>query len=176
MLGLSPLWQVSDAKVKMPAIWGKKSARTCWNALVASEGLNARSLDVSELLRRGVLAPGSRTRGVISWHGPAGEDVASVSYDADMSRAGEGRLRLRFSTFNMETCDRRQIDQLVALTVTRPGFGGERWWFVDDGRRVARLCLLPGGDQFRSRRAYARGAAQRRMDRTRRGHRGDIAV
>jgi hypothetical protein len=55
-------------------------------------------LDVNELLRRGVLSRGSRTRGIISWHGPLGEVAASVSYEADMTGAGEGRLRLRFST------------------------------------------------------------------------------
>jgi hypothetical protein len=121
----------------------------------------ALTLDVGDLLRRGLLARGSRTRGVISWQGPAGEVAASVSYEADMTIAGEGRLRLRFSTFDMQTCDRRQVDQHVALTVTRPGFGGERWWFVDDGRRAARLCLVPGGDRFRSRRAYAPLVARR---------------
>jgi hypothetical protein len=100
-----------------------------------------------------VLARGSRTRGAISWHGPAGEVAASISYEADMTIAGEGRLRLRFSTLDMPTFDRRQVDQWVALAATRPGFGGERWWFVDDGRRVARLHLPPGGDRFRARRS-----------------------
>jgi hypothetical protein len=118
----------------------------------------ALTLDVNELLRRGVLARGSRTRGVISWHAPTGEVVASISYVADMTIASEGRLRLRFSTLDMQTFDRRQVDQWVALTATRPGFGGERWWFVEDGRRVARLHLPPGGDQFRSRLAYSRRA------------------
>jgi hypothetical protein len=85
-------------------------------------------------LRRGVLARGSRTRGVISWHGPTGEVAASISYEADMTIAGEGRLRLRFSTLDMQTCGRRQVDQWVALTTTRPGFGGERWWTADAWR------------------------------------------
>jgi hypothetical protein len=115
---------------------------------------SALTVDVNDLLRRGVLARGSRTRGVISWYRLAGEVAASVAYEADMTFAGEGRMRLRFSTFDVETCDRRQVDQLVALAMTHPGFGGERYWFVDDGRRVARLQLPPWGDQFRSRRVY----------------------
>jgi hypothetical protein len=32
---------------------------------------------------------------------------------------------------------RRQVDQRIALAATRPAFGGQRWWFIDDGRRVA---------------------------------------
>ena len=102
------------------------------------------TLDASELLRRGVLAPGSRTRGVVSWHGPAGDTIASVSYEADMTRAGGGRLRLRFSTLDPHGGGRRQVDQWVALAATRPGFGGERWWFVDEGRRGGQLCLPLG--------------------------------
>jgi hypothetical protein len=99
--------------------------RTCRQSV---EG--ALTLDVGELFRRGALARGSRTRGVISWFGPAGDAAASVSYEADMTGAVEGRLRLRFSTLDARTGDRRQVDQ-----------------------RVARLHLPPGGDQFRSRRA-----------------------
>jgi hypothetical protein len=47
--------------------------------------------------------------------------------------------------------DRQQVDQQVALTTTRPGFGGFRYWFVEEGRRVAQLYLQSGGDQFVSR-------------------------
>jgi hypothetical protein len=118
---------------------------------------NALTLDVNELLRGGTLARGSRTRGVISWIGPAGETAGWVSYEADMTRAGDGRMRLHFSTPDPRGGDRRQVDQHISLTATRPGFGGERWWFVDDGRRVGQLHLPPGADQFRSRRAYSRG-------------------
>ena len=109
------------------------------------------------MLRRGVLARGSCTRGVISWLGPAGETVAaSVSYEADLASAAGRYLRLRFSTLDPRGVGRRQADQRVELATTRPGFGGERWWFVDDGRRVGQLHLPPGGDQFRSRRAHSR--------------------
>ena len=115
---------------------------------------NALTLDVNDMLRRGVLACGSWTRGVISWLGPDGKTVAaSVSYEADMASAAGRYLRLRFSTLDPRGGGRRQADQHISLTATRPGFGGERWWFVDDGRRVAQLYLPHGCDQFRSRRA-----------------------
>src|SRR5690242_5784472 len=51
---------------------------------------NALTLDVNELSRRGVLARGGRTRGVISWLGAAGETAASVSYEADTTNADAG--------------------------------------------------------------------------------------
>ena len=108
-----------------------------------------------------MLARGLRTRGVITWMGPAGEVAASIAYEADMTSIGEGQLRLRFSTPDPDSGHRRQVEQSIGLAATRPGFGGERFWFVDDGRRVARLNLPPGGDQFRSIRAYARAADQR---------------
>ena len=62
-------------------------------------------------------------------------------------------MRLRFSTLDPRGGGRRQADQRISLTATRPGFGGERWWFVDDGRRMEPLGTLPhGSDQFRSSR------------------------
>jgi hypothetical protein len=111
------------------------------------------TLDVGQLLRRGVLAPGSRTRGVISWLGPTGEVASSVSYEADMVDPNRSWLRLRFST-PLPNGPRRQVDQRVALSTTRPRFGGVRWWFVDGTERLGRLHLPAGGDRFRSRRAH----------------------
>ena len=87
---------------------------------------NALTLDVNDMLRRGVLACGSWTRGVISWLGPDGEVAASVSYEADMASAAGRYLRLRFSTLDPRGGGRRQADQHISLTATRPGFGGER--------------------------------------------------
>ena len=107
---------------------------------------------MNALLRRGVLAPGTRTRGVISWHGAAGETTASISYAVDMTVADCAWMRLQFST-PMPDGTRRQVDQRVTLTATRPGFGGARWWFVDDGLRVGCLYLPPDHDQFRSRQS-----------------------
>jgi hypothetical protein len=120
---------------------------------------NSLTLDINELLRRGALARGSRMGGIINWLDAAGAVMSSISYEADLTNPTEGRLRLRFSVPGPRGGDRRQVDQRVALTTTRPGFGGARWWFVEDGRRAARLHLPPGADQFRSRREYARAAS-----------------
>lgn len=105
------------------------------------------TLDVHELQSRGVLAPGSRTRGVISWTGAFDEVVASISYAADMADTTTAWLRLRFATTSAEG-SRTQVDQRVPLAATRPGFGGMRWWFVESGRRVAKLHMPSGGRVF----------------------------
>ncbi len=110
------------------------------------------TLDIGELQRRGVLAPGTRTRGVISWTGLAGEVVASIGYEADMAEADGSWLRLRFSAPSAES-SRTQVDQRVPLAATRPGFGGMRWWFIENGRRVAKLHMLSGGHSFTAQSA-----------------------
>ena len=114
---------------------------------------NSLTLDINELLRRGALARGSRMGGTINWLDAAGAVVASVAYMTDLTDRSRSWIRLRFSLPGPQGGDRRQVDQQVAIVATRPGFGGSRLWFVDDGRRVARLYLPNGGDQFRSRRA-----------------------
>jgi hypothetical protein len=41
----------------------------------------------------------------------------------------------------------RQVEQIIPLTTTDPGFGGVQYWFVDDGCQVGRLyrkrCFSP---------------------------------
>ncbi len=49
-------------------------------------------LDAAELRRRGILRPGQRTRGVITWVDETGRTTASVAYWADLVDAHEVRL------------------------------------------------------------------------------------
>jgi hypothetical protein len=72
------------------------------------------TLNVDLMLQRRVLAPGSRTRGVMNWTNPKGEVTSSVSYEADMTDPANSWLRLRFSTPDPLTGQRRQVDQRVA--------------------------------------------------------------
>jgi hypothetical protein len=44
----------------------------------------ALTLDATELKRRGILAPGRRTRGVIAWLGADDQPIAAVAYQADL--------------------------------------------------------------------------------------------
>ena len=83
-----------------------------------------------------------------------GERASSVGYEANMTGWSDGPwLRLLYATFSAKA-GKQEIDQLVPLTTTSLHFGGVRWWFVENGKRVGRLHLPPGGDLFRSRRAY----------------------
>lgn len=75
----------------------KYHSRDCGKSSIARterQLVVALTLDVGELFRRGVLKRGSRTRGVIRWLDTAGEVAASVSYEADMTNAGDGHMRL----------------------------------------------------------------------------------
>ena len=108
------------------------------------------TLDATLMARRGILAAGTRTRGVISWTNEVGVTTASVSYEADLTDPEHSLLRLRFSSIGPDGA-RRQVDQMVPVTTTRPGLGGLRYWFLEDSRRVAQLRLAPGGVLFQSR-------------------------
>jgi hypothetical protein len=48
--------------------------------------VGALTLDVNELIRRGVLARGSRTRSVIRWFGPAGEQNVAFATQHTFTR------------------------------------------------------------------------------------------
>jgi hypothetical protein len=96
---------------------------------------------------------------------------ASVAFD-------EGRFPVEFTIdtrvpldayldFSHSTRDLRRDDRItyrVSLSLTRPYFGGQRWWFVcpRTGRRAAKLCLPNGGWYFWSRRGYGLGYACQR--------------
>src|SRR5262249_11129670 len=67
-------------------------------------------------------------------------------------------LRLRYTLPQVEA----SVGYWIALTTTRPHFGGLRWWFVcplvrngqECNRRVAKLYLPPGGRYFGCRHCY----------------------
>lgn len=48
------------------------------------------------------------------------------------------------------------IKQTIKLTITKPNYGGLRWWFVcpNLGIRASKLYLPPGQQNFASRRAH----------------------
>jgi hypothetical protein len=101
-------------------------------------------LDAAELRRRGVLRPGSRTRGLMTWVDETGRTTASVAYVADLVDARE--VRLLFSIADVSGA-RKHIEQRLGVAVTRVGFG-DRLWFAIDGRRAARVALAPGNERF----------------------------
>jgi hypothetical protein len=64
-----------------------------------------------------------------------------------------------------ELHDAATIEQIIPLTSTDPGFGRVKYWFVDEGRRVGKLYLPEGSDQFRSRHVHRLAYASQRLTR-----------
>lgn len=106
-------------------------------------------LDVSHLLRMQVLRPGQRTRGTLCWLPPS--DPRIIAYEADLVDLSDASLHLRGVGAAKALRGER-----IRLTVTRPRYGGQRWWFIcpRTGCR-ARVLYRPRGTQmFASRLAY----------------------
>ena len=98
---------------------------------------DCRVLDANRWAREGVLRPEQYRRGLWAWY-RGGEKTSSIGYEVDTTDSGE------------------EVDETARLDVTRPHFGGVRFWFkcLRCGRRVGKLYLPPGGRYFRCRRCY----------------------
>lgn len=124
-----------------------------------SEGAGSYVLSIQDFVRAGV-----EEGGAAEW---------SMSWAA-------GKWQVKF---HINACDRSNAwivlahesrteparDQLyrIALTWTKPPYGGLRWWFLcpRTGRRCTKLFLPRGGHRFWSRQAYGLGYACQRMSR-----------
>jgi hypothetical protein len=130
------------------------------------------TLDIDVLLQQGVLMPGFSTKGRMYWTGAGGESAFVVDYVAEFVHPALSWLEMRFHVPDPGTGELRRTEQTIPLTRTYAGFGRVRYWFVDEGRRVGKLYLPEGSDQFRSRHvhrlAYASQSLTRRERRTRR--------
>jgi hypothetical protein len=119
---------------------------------------NGLKLDVNQLIRQGLLAPGRTLAGSIVWTCVStGELTASMGYEAQMS-VDSGRIRLRYTT-TAQGGDKRDWDYSIMLAATPQPFGGRRWWFrcPATGVLVSKLHLPNGAWTFASRRAYRLG-------------------
>jgi hypothetical protein len=112
---------------------------------------HAVTLNIDQLIKAGALRLGGRTSGQLSWASAPGQS-SSVNFEADLVNP-DCYLRLDILVLDGRAC---QIQQRIALSPTRPHFGGTRWWFICPvtGERVGRLHLPPGASQFASRRAH----------------------
>ncbi len=123
--------------------WDKKT--------VVEDGL---TLDLFKLIREKTIIPGQYVAGTLTWRSVrTGEKTASIGCEANMLNPYSAWMRLHYSN------DGKPMDYKVRLTVTRPYYGGVRWWFIcpANGSRVAKLHSPPGGDLFASRTAYRLG-------------------
>jgi hypothetical protein len=129
---------------------GFGSGRTTSRPIV--EG--ALRLDVDRLMRLGVMRPGARTAGSMSF--PFYEDQIDLKFEGRLLNPSCGLLRLQYVIRDYDSGEPRQVDDWIELVTSQPNFGGQRWWFVCSRtrRRVRKLYLPLGARHFRSRRAY----------------------
>lgn len=112
------------------------------------------TVDLGLMLRRGWARVGTAGAGTLSWSS-RGEPIATISHRYDLTDNGTPHLTLSYTRTRRDG-SKEQVEQRIALTWTRPTYGGRRWWMVCpySGRRVAKLHLPPGGDRFASRQAW----------------------
>ena len=114
-------------------------------------------LSASALVRKKTLVPGFHTAGAWVWKYEGHEEaLATIGYEANLQDPDAAWLRLHYKV------NGEPVDYRVRLVTSTPHYGGLRWWFVcplvrqdgRPGRRVAKICLPPGGKYFGSREAY----------------------
>jgi hypothetical protein len=117
------------------------------------------TLDANVLTRKGVLKPGCIVSGSWHWTFNGGREC-SVGFTAWADGDSPPRMRLAYA--RVEGDAQHPEDYSVGLSLTRPTYGGVRWWFlcpliVDGlscGRRVAKLHLPPRARYFGCRRCH----------------------
>ncbi len=101
---------------------------------------DCRSLDANRWMREAILKPcvcQKRELVLVSRRASKAKVIASISYEANCD--SPPWVRLSYSVKG----DNTAIDYEVRLTMTRPRFGGVRWWFVvptTSPTRVARTA------------------------------------
>ncbi len=125
----------------------------------------AKRIDVSWMLRKGLLRPGARGSGSLSWN-RGGEPVGNIGFTFDMIDPDAAHMTLQFTVTRWGEAEGRRQSQHVRLSYTVPTYGGQRWWMhcPHTGRRVAKLYMPAGALTFACRRAY--GIAHRSQRQT----------
>lgn len=118
------------------------------------------SLDACRWMREGILKAGAWLSGSWRWTYRSGREC-SINYEVNTRDPARPSVRLRYSR-TPHGREPESLDYSVALTTTRPRFGGLRWWFLCPlscngracGRRVGKLYLPPGGRYFGCRHCH----------------------
>jgi hypothetical protein len=118
-----------------------------------------RQLDANRWMREGVLKAGVRHLGSWAWYSDAQrtQRTSAIGYEVN-TVTDEPYVRLTY-TFTERGQD---IAYRIPLSVTRPRFGGLRWWFICPlscrgrpcGRRVGKLYLPAGADYYGCRHCH----------------------
>ena len=117
-------------------------------------------LDVNKLARGGMIRATSYVHSLIWTNTRTGKQTASVGYTCTLS-GGEWVFTLIYTT-SRNGGEKQDVRLPIRLQVTRPNYGGERWWFtcplVVGGRacerRVSKLYLPQGGLYFGCRHCH----------------------
>jgi hypothetical protein len=105
-----------------------------------------------------------RTSGLLQWTlVRTGEATASIGFESNLGEES-GHVRLRWTSTNQRSDEKRQCENRVTLTTSPQPFGGRRWFFIcpRTGRNATKLHLPPGADAFASRKAYGLGYRSQR--------------
>jgi hypothetical protein len=119
-------------------------------------------LDANRWTREGILKAGVHRWGGWRWVYHGGRENR-ITYEVNTLDPARPFVRLSYTLTHARTQEREALAYRVALTTTRPRFGGLRWWFVCPlgvggrpcGRRVGKLYLPPGGRYFGCRHCHA---------------------
>jgi hypothetical protein len=117
---------------------------------------NGLVLDLTRLIRQGLLRPGATCAGTITWKDTrSGRETGRIGYEAHMDEE-RGWARLHYTTTSPWSGEKTHHDYRVALTSTPQPFGGRRWWWIcpTRGYLVAKLYMPAGGGIFASRIAH----------------------
>jgi len=108
-------------------------------------------------VRHGQIGSGSLT-----WK-QHGDPVAAIRYQYDLTDPRRAELRLNFEWALMGD-EPRRVEQRIALTPTRPNYGGLRWWLhcPVTGQRATKLYKPPGQERFAGRRVWRLGYRSQR--------------
>jgi len=111
------------------------------------------ALDINALMRLGIVREGVHDASALEWRNMrTGTVASSCRYHVDCRRVGASSIR-----FSYRLRDGEQIALTVALTTTRPNYGGLRWWFLCPirdrsgrvcGRRAGKLYMPAGEAHF----------------------------
>ncbi len=123
------------------------------------------TLNLSRLFKSGWLKAHACTVGTLRWSA-AWIDDEIVSVDFESCLGGEtGRMRLRWTSTDHRTGEKRECENHIKLTTRPQPFGGRRWWFIcpRTGRLASRLHLPDGAYNFACRVAYQLGYLSQRQ-------------
>ena len=120
-------------------------------------------IDLPLLMKFGLIRHGQVGTGSLTWR-QGREPVGSIRYEYNLANPLRAELKLSFD-WALIGQESRRIEQRILLTLTRPNFGGVRWWLQCPvtGQRATKLFKPPGQEIFASRGVWGLGYRSQRV-------------